>query len=403
MSAALNAQQRQPVIDMAELSPYTGNTLLLDAAFAGGELIVTWDDGATGRFHPLWLRDHCACSRCRHPQTRERLFRLIDLPERLPESRAEVTATGALRLLWPPMDGFGEHESLFDPGWLRQHATPQASDTISRRERTFWDASIEGSVPTVRHADFVGSEDGVADWLHALDSHGFVLLRDGPLADEEVLRVAERVGWPRETNFGRYFDVVSKPDPNNAAFTAEALEPHVDLPNWQRPPDFQLLYCLANEAEGGASLLTDGFAVADALRREDPEAFELLSTLPIDFRFQDESTDIACRAPVIGCDADGNLAEIRFNNWIRDALRVPGEHVEAFYRAYRRFWQMLRDPQYMLRLTLEPGQMIAFDNLRVLHGREAFDPNTGYRRLQGAYLDRDPIRSRLRVLERRAA
>lgn len=403
MTSEVTNRQPQPLIDMAELSAYAGSSLLIHAELDGDNLTVTWDDGATGQFHLLWLRDHCACSICRHPQTRERLFRLIDLPETLPAPRVEVTTIGALRLLWPPMGAFDAHESLFDPGWLRQRATPQSIDTINGGEKTHWDASIAGNVPVVWHVDFIGSDNGVADWLHALDSHGLVLLRDGPLADQEVLRVAERVGWPRETNFGRHFDVVSKPDPNNAAFTAEALEPHVDLPNWQRPPDFQLLYCLANEAEGGASLLTDGFAVADALRREDPEAFELLATLQVDFRFQDESTDIGCRAPVIGRDADGNIAEIRFNNWIRDSLRIPGEHVEGFYRAYRRFWQMLRDPRYMLRLTLEPGQMIAFDNLRVLHGREAFDPDTGYRRLQGAYLDRDPIRSRLRVLERRAA
>ena len=44
--------------------------------------------------------------------------------------------------------------------------------------------------------------------------------------------------------------------------------------------------------------------------------------------------------------------------------------------------------------------MIAFDNLRVLHGRGAFDPNSGRRHLQGTYLDRDLIRSRQRVLER---
>ncbi|MDX1608543.1 MAG: TauD/TfdA family dioxygenase [Halofilum sp. (in: g-proteobacteria)] len=398
----MNAPIR-PIVDMGELSNYAGTSLLAHAELAGDELTVTWDDGASGRFHLLWLRDHCACGECRHPQTRERLFRLIDLPETLPAPHAEVTSAGALRLSWPPMGEFGAHESLFDPGWLRQRATPEAIDALDGGARTFWDASLAGHVPSVRHAEFMDSDAGAVDWLHALDSHGLVLLRDGPLADQEVLRVAERIGWPRETNFGRHFDVVSKPDPNNAAFTAGPLEPHVDLPNWQRAPDFQLLYCLANEAQGGDSLLTDGFAVAEALRREDPEAFEVLATQRVDFRFQDETTDIGCRAPVIGRDADGNLTEIRFNNWIRDSLRIPAAQVAPFYRAYRRFWQLLRDPRYLLRLRLEPGQMIAFDNLRVLHGREAFDPNTGFRRLQGAYLDRDPIRSRLRVLGRQAA
>jgi gamma-butyrobetaine dioxygenase len=34
-------------------------------------------------------------------------------------------------------------------------------------------------------------------------------------------------------------------------------------------------------------------------------------------------------------------------------------------------------------VKLAAGQMVAFDNRRVLHGREAFDPSTGRRFLQG--------------------
>ena len=45
--------------------------------------------------------------------------------------------------------------------------------------------------------------------------------------------------------------------------------------------------------------------------------------------------------------------------------------------------------------------MVGFDNRRILHARTAFDPGTGYRRLQGCYLDRDELHSRIRILDRR--
>ena len=392
--------QPGPVVDMRELAPYPGDVRLVDADPGANQLGLTWDDGHSARFHHLWLRDHCACAACRHPQTRERLLRIVDLPDPLPAPVAHIRDDGALQLEWPAMTGFDAHTSVFDPGWLHQRGGDDAPDPLGVDRKVAWDASIAAALPEVDHGAFMHTEAGLADWLQALARYGFAILRNGPTADREVLRVAERVGWPRETNFGRYFDVVSKPQPNNAAYTAVALEPHVDLPNWQRPPDFQLLYCLTNDAEGGESTLVDGLAVANALRESDPAAYRLLTEVPIDFRFQDEGADIACRAPVIGCDEAGDPAILRFNNWIRDTLRVPPDRVEPFYRAYRQLWSLLRDPAYLLRFTLQPGEMIAFDNLRVLHGRAAFDPNTGHRHLQGAYLDRDPVRSAQRVLER---
>lgn len=46
------------------------------------------------------------------------------------------------------------------------------------------------------------------------------------------------------------------------------------------------------------------------------------------------------------------------------------------------------------------GEMVTFDNLRILHGRTAFGENLkGERHVQGAYLDWDEARSRIRVLK----
>jgi len=50
------------------------------------------------------------------------------------------------------------------------------------------------------------------------------------------------------------------------------------------------------------------------------------------------------------------------------------------------FWALLREPRFQRRLRLEAGQAIVFDNRRVLHGREAFDPSSGGRLLQGCSL-----------------
>lgn len=49
---------------------------------------------------------------------------------------------------------------------------------------------------------------------------------------------------------------------------------------------------------------------------------------------------------------------------------------------------------------LEVRILVAFDNRRILHGREPFDTTAGVRRLRGTYLDSDEVYSRMRVLRR---
>ena len=69
--------------------------------------------------------------------------------------------------------------------------------------------------------------------------------------------------------------------------------------------------------------------------------------------------------------------------------------MSAFYQALRVFNRLIEDPDNQLKLRLEPGELVLFDNWRVLHGREAFE---GKRQLIGCYFNREDFESRLRLL-----
>jgi trimethyllysine dioxygenase len=71
----------------------------------------------------------------------------------------------------------------------------------------------------------------------------------------------------------------------------------------------------------------------------------------------------------------------------------------AFYRALKLFNQLINDPSNEISMRLAPGTALLFDNGRTLHGRRAYQ---GYRRLCGAYLNREDFDSKLRVLRARA-
>lgn len=386
-----------PLVDMGDFESYAGPERLREVTPDTAGLAVTWDDGYQSRFHWIWLRDHCACAECRHPATRERLFEVWATPLPLTPAEADIER-GVLHLRWREPDG-GEHVSLFDPAWLRRRAYDPMSRAGRERQRQSWGAEMAERLPTFKYEKVRQDKEVLAAWADSLLWEGAALIRGAPAQAGELERFVDSVAPIYETHFGRIFDVQSKPNPNNAAYTSLPLEPHVDLPNHWAPPDIQLLFCIVNEAEGGDSTLVDGLKVTNDLRREVPEAFHILSSRPIDFRFQDEEVDIRCRVPVIELHSDGSFAGMRFNNWIRDSLDLPEEDVEAFYKAYQELWRALRDPENCVKLRLDAGDILAFDNRRVLHGRTGFT-SSGSRHLQGCYLQRSMLESRLRLLQR---
>ena len=72
------------------------------------------------------------------------------------------------------------------------------------------------------------------------------------------------------------------------------------------------------------------------------------------------------------------------------------------YQALRRFHRLADQPHLRLSFRLDPGQILCFDNRRILHGRKAFS-GSGTRHLQGIYIDRDDVLSKVRALNRSRA
>ena len=369
---------------------------LRDARRLPRSVRVTWDDGAVGAFHHLWLRDNCGCPECWHPQTLERTFDPLSVPGDVSAASVALTHRGELCVEWRPRG----HVSLYDPGWLRACRDGAAGGSPRDPAPVTWDASLSDAMPILDYDAIAGSERDRLRWLRLLRDLGVAILRGTPCEPLSVLALARLVGNVRATNFGDHFDVVSKPDPNSNAYTALGLPSHTDLPNWERPPGYQFLHCLENGAEGGESILVDGFRAAEELRRREPTVFRLLCRSPIGFRFRDGDSDIRHRAPTIALDESGAVGEVRFNLAVMEAIDAPADRMGKLCRALRAFAAAVRDPALECRYRLDRGELLVFDNRRVLHGRAPFDPTAGRRHLQGCYVDRDQLLSRIRVLER---
>ncbi len=356
-------------------------------------LSVAWDDAESADFHFVWLRDNCACPECRHPDAWERLIDNVTLS--LDQRPTVADAGDRLNITWS--DG---HESSYGWQWLRDHRYGKPA-RLDRAERPIlWTASIADAPPVVELAEIDAGDVGVRRWLSLIRDYGFTIVKGVPARVGAVVELAQRITFIQETHFGREFQVISKPDPENLAYTAVKLTAHTDVVNRRNLPGLQFLHCIEFEATGGESILVDGFEAARRLREQHPEKHELLASVDIPYVFEDEHHDIRNHQRVITVDGDGHHTEVRFHTALLGAIDLDPELIEPFYRAWQTFGRLLRDPELEYVFKMEPGDCQVFDNRRVLHARAAFDPNSGPRHLQGTYVERDDFMSRLRVLER---
>lgn len=357
---------------------------------------VEWADGHSGRFHHVWLRDNCPCSDCVHQVTKEQTFELISVPEEYPAQSADVSGDGHLDVEWA-VDG---HRSRYHAGWLRAHCYDGSAEVGAAAARTTWDASTPGMPPTFGGPAVLSDDDALLEWLLALSTFGVTRLRDVPLDVDAVGRVAGRVGIVRETNFGVLWDVRSEPDPITNANTALALPPHVDLATREYQPGLQFLHCIENEVPGGEGIYLDGFRVAEVLREEHPDHFDVLTRVRWQWANRSKVSDYRWASTPIVLDADGVVTEVRVGNWLRAPLAAAFDDVEPAYAAFRALFELTYRSDLAVRISFAPGDLLAFDNRRMLHGRDAFTEATGTRFLRGCYGERDELRSRIRILQR---
>ena len=376
----------------------------LAAAVNEGDFVhLRWPDDTKLACHRFWLRENAMGQGGIDLATREGILDPAELTDDIEVRSAEIDDAGDLIVAWAN-DG---QRSVYHAGWLRHVADNNHRPSSWLPEPISWTTDSIGEVPRVDGSQALENDEVILRLLNNLLVCGACVLENSPTHEGYLLELAERVGPVRDSNFGMLWDVKADVElagdakTNSTANTGLRLGPHSDLPTREIPPGFQFLHCLINEADGGESTLTDGAALVEALERDHPEAFELLSTRHWIFFNRGPGIDHRWSAPIIdylpGCDTP----TIRAFYPVRAFPAMANEDVSRSYDALRLFHRMADQPEFELKLRLTAGDIMCFDNRRVLPGRDAFT-GSGKRHLQGVYIDRDEIMSRARALNRAA-
>jgi gamma-butyrobetaine dioxygenase len=356
------------------------------AAPGGRQVRLTWPDGETRTFPAAWLFDHA--SEARDATSGQRRHGARDAA-RASVQQARIEG-GVLRLEF--------HQG---PRSLPLADLREADRVAPRRDLWLTPAAISAQ-PPIRFDAYLRDDAALAQALDHLARRGLVMLTGAGDDPQAVVKAVARFGFVRETNYGAVFDVRVEARPRNIAYSDLALDLHTDNPYRDPVPTLQLLHAIeADRSGGGATAFVDGFAHAEALRREAPQAFERLARQSVRFSFAEASgARWQARMPVLQLDGEGALQAVRLNHRSLDLDPADAGELEEWYEAYLQFYETLHAPAAAFERRLETGDLVIFDNRRILHGRRAFD-RSGARWLRGAYADADGLHATLARLRAR--
>ena len=253
-------------------------------------------------------------------------------------------------------------------------------------------------IPKHNYKEFKKSDVPMINMLKDFYTYGFVIIYNLPQIKGTVLKFAETIGQIRATNFGKHFNVLSKPKPNDLAYTSLALSAHTDNPYRKPVPGIQLLHCIANDSKGGDSTLVDGLAVSNYLLKYQKTYFDILTSTDVIFKFTDKDIILHNRGKLIELDENNKFKQIRFSGRLDFVPVLKKEKMKNFYKARKKIYHLFESNKFRINFRLDKGMLLMFDNHRLLHGRTKYDPNTGYRFLQGCYIEHDSTEGKLRRL-----
>ncbi|XP_025977553.1 gamma-butyrobetaine dioxygenase isoform X2 [Dromaius novaehollandiae] len=365
---------------------------------------VHWEDGSESRFPCVWLRDNCQCPDCFLDSAKARKLLFEDLDVNIVVKDVTLTDGKKISVTWPD-----EHTSEYEAKWLKKRCFSEEAREEMRKdlflpERQYWGSDLQ--LLELPFEEVLCSDESAYKWLCTLKKVGIVLLTGAPAQQGELVKLGHRIGFLRLTFYGPTWQVQDKTDANNVAYTTGKLSFHTDYPVMQHPPGVQFLHCIKQTAAGGESEVVDGLHVANKLKKQNPQAFQILSSTAVDYT--DVGVDycdfaMQCKQKIIDIDYRGQAVRINYNNATRDTvLDIPAEKVRPFYAALKEFDDLLNSREHKFTYKMKPGDVVTFDNWRLLHGRRSYRSGaTVTRHLEGAYADWDVVMSRLRILRKR--
>ena len=352
------------------------------------ELYVKFSNKLDDSFPNIWLRDHAKDEKNWDKRSNQRKTHTAFLDTNLHIKKADIVDGGKyISILWSDLEKAVQYSSKF----LLDNTL--GKDVVNHNNQKLWN---KNSVSDQVFVDFnnVVSEEGFKIFLKNLYDFGFCVITNCKTEIKTVETIARKIGYIRQSIFGGLWSFESNENMADTAYTQEELRPHTDSTYSNDAPGLQLLLCCDYDAIGGDSIMVDGFKIAELIRSESKEIFNTLSTVEVPGRYIGDGVILEARRPIIRSNLNKELLQVSFNNYDRADFRIENELMIKFYQAIKKFDSLANDQKLQWRHILKPGELLIFNNWRILHGRSSFK---GKRKMAGCYINKEDFDSICKV------
>ncbi|KAF4502023.1 Gamma-butyrobetaine hydroxylase [Fusarium agapanthi] len=237
---------------------------------------------------PLLLRDFCQCPLCVHESTYQRLFSTADIPANIQARSVEIdSASQSVNIkLDNDASGYGQdHTTNLSMASLREIVESGSLPGLGRDKHAAQVLWTKEPLPNLRDFDYdeyIKNDEEIYKLIHQLRTDGLAFITNVPGKVESLATIAERIGPVQDTFYGSTWD-------------AHILVIWVSIPTYytsKNPPHVQLLHCIQSASKGEASVFADAYKSAVDLFHLDPEAFETLATVPVNYHYNHPNDNV---------------------------------------------------------------------------------------------------------------
>ena len=345
-------------------------------------LHVKFKNKLDDNFLNIWLRDHAKDDENWDKRSNQRKTYTANLDSNLFIKEASIGENGShINILWSDSESFIKYSAKF----LQDNLIKKE---FKNHKYFLWKSKDIDDQVYLNYNDVL-SKDGFKFFLKNLYEFGFCVIKNCKTEMETVETIANKIGYVRESIFGGLWEFESNENMADSAYTQEELRPHTDSTYSKDAPGLQLLLCCDYNATGGESIMVDGFKIAETLKKE-KEIFDILSNIEVPGRYVGDGVILEASRPVFKFNSKEELVQVSFNNYDRAEFRIENQLMLKFYDAIKKFDNLANKVEFQWRHILKPGELLIFNNWRILHGRGSFK---GKRKMSGCYINMEDFES----------